>query len=122
MGVDVVTKTGEKVVSPVSGTYNGKFDPYKGKSKEGLYSGVEIKAENGDMVQVMYVNPNAAIRPGQKVTAGKTQVGTAQDITPSYPPRKDGVMTNHIHVEVETGPRNNKQFKDPTSMVTQPGM
>ncbi len=33
MGVDVVTEPGEPVVSPVSGTYKRKLDPYDGKKK-----------------------------------------------------------------------------------------
>ncbi len=117
MGVDVVTEPGEPVVSPVSGTYSRKLDPYEGQSKQGLYGGVEIEADNGDRVQVMYIKPDANLKRGQKVVAGETPIGTAQDITPSYPPRKEGVMTNHIHIEVEDWSDGSKKFKDPTPMV-----
>jgi len=116
MGVDVVTEPGEPVVSPVSGTYKRKLDPYDGKSKQGLYGGIEIEADNGDMVQIMYIGPDANLKRGQRVVAGETPIGAAQDITPSYPPKKEGVMTNHIHVEVEDWSGSTKKFKDPTPM------
>ena len=117
MGVDVVTEPGEPVVSPVSGTYRRELDPYKGKKNQGLYGGVEIEAENGDMVQIMYISPDTELKQGQRVIAGETPIGTAQDITPSYPPKKEGVMTNHIHIEVEDWSEGKKKFKDPTPMV-----
>ena len=117
MGVDVVTEPGEPVVSPVSGTYTTDFDPYKGGSEQGLYGGVEIEADNGDRVQIVYISPDANLKKGQRVVAGEMPIGTAQDITPSYPPKKEGVMTNHIHIEVEDWSGGSKKFKDPTSMV-----
>ncbi len=120
MGVDVVTEPGEPVVSPVSGTYNRPLDPYKGGSDQGLYGGVEIEAENGDFVQIMYIDPDANLKQGQRVIAGETPIGAAQDITPSFPPRKKGVMTNHIHVEVEDRSGVKKKFKDPTPMFMPP--
>lgn len=101
MGVDVVTEPGEPVVSPVSGTYRRKLDPYEKTSKQGLYDGVEIEAENGDRFQIMYISPDADLKIGQRVVAGETPIGAAQNIRPSYPPKKEGVMTNHIHIEVE---------------------
>ncbi len=64
----------------------------------------------------MYISPDAGLKPGQRVIAGETPIGAAQDITPSYPPRKNGVMTNHIHVEVEDRSGSTKKFKDPTPM------
>jgi len=117
MGVDVVTEPGEPVVSPVSGKYKRRLDPYDGKSKQGLYGGVEIEADNGDRVQIMYISPDPDLKRGQRVIAGETPIGAAQDITPSYPPKKEGVMTNHIHVEVEDWSGGKKKFKDPTPMV-----
>jgi hypothetical protein len=111
-GVDVVTEPGETVVSPVTGTYQAPFDPYnKYPDKRGKYQAVQIMTDDGHRVRVMYIDPDAVgLKQGQRVVAGETPIGKAQDLTKIYPPNKEGVMTNHTHIDVWKDGR----FKDPT--------
>ena len=51
-------------------------------------------------MKVLYIKPAPDLKPGDKVEAGKTPIGTAQDITLKYPPTESGPMTNHIHIQV----------------------
>jgi len=42
-------------------------------------------------VDVLYVNPKSVdLKEGQRVEAGRTPIGTAQDITQTFPPTKMG--------------------------------
>lgn len=110
-GVDIVTTPGETVVSPVDGTYVRPATPY---SDDPRYSGAVIKTEDGAEVKVLYIKPAPDLKPGDKVEAGKTPIGTAQDITPKYPPRNGKPMTNHIHIQV----KKDGDFLDPTDTLT----
>ena len=114
-GVDIVTEPGQTVISPVSGTYEFPYDPYNSdKNKKGRLHAVRIKTDDGYQVNVLYVNPKTAgLAQGQRVVAGQTPIGAAEDITPVYPRNKYGVMTNHVHVEVKKKGR----VIDPTPMI-----
>ena len=72
---------------------------------------VQIMTDDGHRVRVMYIDPDAVgLKQGQRVVAGETPIGKAQDLTKIYPPNKEGVMTNHTHIDVWKDGR----FKDPT--------
>jgi murein DD-endopeptidase MepM/ murein hydrolase activator NlpD len=111
-GIDVVAKPGQPVYSPVGGTIEGPpFDPYRSrKASRGIYEGVTIRTDDGHRVRIMYVNSH--VRSGTRVESG-TPIGTAQDLSKVYPPRKGGTMTNHVHIDIKKG----DTFKDPTGMV-----
>lgn len=111
-GVDIVTTPGETVASPVNGTYVRPARPYADDPK---YSGVMINADDGSEVKVFYVEPAPGLKPGDKVEAGKTPIGTSQDITQRYPATaKRRPITNHVHIQV----KKNGQFIDPTKSLT----
>jgi murein DD-endopeptidase MepM/ murein hydrolase activator NlpD len=126
-GVDIVTKPGEIVTSPVSGRVekrpanngvynNGQWiEPYPDEpEKAGHTKGVGIYTPDGARVRVLYVDPDAVgLKPGQRVEAGDP-IGTAQDLSRIYPPTKDGVMTNHSHVDI----KKDGKYIDPTEAIT----
>lgn len=104
-GIDVITKTGQIIKSPINGVIRRLY-PYSETKK---ITGYEIK--NGTLsVKVFYVNWSDFLTTGKNVKAGDT-LGTAQDIAGYY---GDKNMTNHIHVEVW---QNGKNI-DPTPFFT----
>jgi murein DD-endopeptidase MepM/ murein hydrolase activator NlpD len=123
-GVDIVTKPGELVFSPVDGKVevrkpdpsgrlnNGQWiEPYPDSpNKKGKLRGVGIITDDGHRVRVLYVDPDAVdLKPGQQVRAGQA-IGKAQDLSTVYPK----TMTNHVHVDVQKDGR----FIDPTEKVS----
>ena len=114
-GGDVVTTPGETIKSPVAGTVLESFDPYRtDPEKQGKLSAVRIKTDDGHIVEVLYVNPETAdLKRGDKVEIG-TPIGTAQDITKVYPPKKEGVMTNHVDIRIKD---KNGVYRDPTPHI-----
>jgi len=111
-GVDIVTTPGETVSSPVNGTYVRSATPY---TDDPRYSGAVIKADDGSEVKVLYISPVPGLKPGDKVEAGKTPLGTSQDIVKKYPgSAKRGPITNHVHIQV----KKDGQFIDPTEAIT----
>jgi len=111
-GVDIVTAPGETVVSPVSGTYVRPARPY---ADDPRYSGAMIKADDGTEVKVFYISPATGLKPGDRVEAGKTPLGTSQDLAQKYPARGErGPITNHVHIQV----KRDGKFIDPTESVT----
>lgn len=106
--MDIITTPGETVRSPVSGyVKRADVDPYGDKK----YGGVEIESDDGYVVKMLYVDPNAAkLTQGQRVEAGKTPIGMAQDLSVRYPHTGSRRMTNHVHIEI----RKNGVVKDPT--------
>ena len=108
-GADFVTKTGEGIKASVSGEVIkvGTVYAKKKSSMEPTYQTVDIKTADGYIVRHFCVSPE--LKEGDMVKAGKTTIGSAQDLTQRYPG-----ITNHVHVEVRepkidsyTGP----QFK-----------
>lgn len=87
-GIDLVTKTGDRIFSPISGTVTRLAYPYADDSR---YKGLVIEG-GAYLVKVFYIIPTVAI--GSVVKAGQ-QIATAQDLTVKYPG-----ITNHIHLEV----------------------
>jgi len=100
------------VTSPVNGTYVRPANPY---TDDPRYSGVTIKADDGSEVKVFYITPATGLKPGDKVEAGKTPIGTSQDIVKKYPATVDRrPITNHVHIQV----KKDGQFIDPTEAIT----
>lgn len=116
-GVDIVTTPGEPIYSPVAGTVVTPFDPYRTiPEKRGKLSAIQIKTDDGHIVEVLYVDSTSAnLKKGDKVKIG-TPIGAAQDITKEvYPPRKDGsVMTNHVDIRIRD---KNGTYHDPTPLI-----
>ena len=114
-GADLVVTPGETVISIVDGTVIGEFDPYeKRPDKKGKYKGVEFKTDDGHRVKIMYIDSkDMGLKRGQRVEAGKTPIGRAQDISKVFPKNKFGKMTPHVHIEI----RKDGVLKDPTPML-----
>lgn len=91
------------MTSAVSGTVTRIGYPY---GDDLSYRYVEIKTEKGYVVRHFYVEPSEGLKVGDKAEAGRTEIGTTQDLDRRY----EGI-TNHVHVEVR-GP--DGQIVDPT--------
>ncbi len=91
-GLDIQTKTGEKIYSPISAKIIRKSRPYKDDSR---YSGLYLKGTGiwkGYEMKIFYLKPISTfgdIRPG-------AIIGYAQDLTIKYPG-----ITNHVHFQVK---------------------
>ncbi len=110
-----MTEPGETVRSPVAGTVLPPFDPYPDDTqKRGKLSAVQIKTDDGHIVQILYVDSKSSgLKPGDRVEIG-TPVGKTQDLAPVYPPKKDGgIMANHIDVRI----KKNGVYKDPKPII-----
>lgn len=66
-------------------------------------------AANKHTVRVFYVDPDQSMQPGTLVVAGKTTLGTVQDLTLRY---KD--ITNHVHIELRSP---SGRIMDPTPLI-----
>lgn len=88
-GIDIVTKTGEMIFSPITGKVTRYPIPYAGDNR---YSGIEI-VNDKYLIKIFYVKPTVKI--GLAVTAGQP-IATAQDLALKFGSK----MTNHAHVEV----------------------
>lgn len=110
-----MTEPGETVKSPVAGTVLESFDPYRSDpEKRDKLSAMKIRTEDGHVVDVLYVDTDAVgLKRGDKVEIG-TPIGTAQDLSTIYPPKKEGIMTNHIHVRIKD---KDGADKDPSPLV-----
>ncbi len=112
-GVDLVAPPGTPVHSPVSGTVRN-FDPYRADAdKRGHFHGVEITTKDGYRVRVMYVD-GGGLRGGQYIKAGDP-LGSAEDLSSVYPPKRGGRMTNHVHLDIKDP---SGRFIDPTPLMT----
>lgn len=89
-GVDLVAAAGTPVTSAVSGVVTRIGWPYRNDSH---YRYVEVTMEAGLIVRHFYVSPTVKMR--EPVEAGKTRLGTVQDLTRRYPG-----ITNHLHLEL----------------------
>ena len=103
-GIDLVVRKGQPVFAPFNGYVKLINQALKDKSG---YTGVKIDAQNGLMIDVLYIKP--AVNEGQAVYKGDL-IGYAQNITAAYSPSP--VMLNHIHVEHYDSI--NKRFLNPT--------
>jgi murein DD-endopeptidase MepM/ murein hydrolase activator NlpD len=114
-GVDVVTTPGEPVNSPVAGTVVTPFDPYDSDTtKRGKLSAIQIKTDDGHIVEVLYVDSKSAgLKKGDNVEIG-TPIGTAQDLSTVYPPKGKDRMTNHVDIRIKD---KNGVYHDPTPHI-----
>ena len=113
-GLNIVATPGETVVSPINGTYVRPARPY---ADDPRFSGIVIKGDDGSEVKVLYVDPAQNLKPGDPVIAGKTPIGTSQDITKKYPASKTKkAITNHVHIQI----KKDGQFIDPSASFDGP--
>jgi len=115
-GVDIVTRPGEAVYAPMSGTlsisdaYLPNTDDSKGKAGiRKTYKAIRITDDEGRTIVLRYVKPLPEIwnlAAGERIEAG-APVGTAQSLQYLYPAEEKGGnrITDHIHVEFEHQPR-----------------
>jgi hypothetical protein len=97
-GTDYVDKVGDPIFSPMTGW----IERVKNPGRQGM-TGVLITNDRGYTASVYYIQPaqeiSTALQRGEKVTveAGKTVIGTAQDLHPAYP----ADVPQHVHVTLE---------------------
>ena len=106
-GIDIITTTGQDIVSPIDGTVTRKSYPYAGDLR---YTGLLITGtgKHKDFeVKIWYMLPFQTLI-GKPVIAGN-QIGTAQDLTIKYPS-----ITNHVHLQVKV----NGKSVDPATLIT----
>ncbi len=113
-GVDIVAPPGTPIVSPVDGTVVTPVDPYNSDpAKKGKLSGIRIKTNDGYTVDMFYVDVDQKkFKAGTAIRAGDP-IGSAQDLSPMYPPKPAGPMTNHIHLQIQKEGR----YIDPTPLL-----
>lgn len=97
-GTDYTNKAGDPVYAPM----NGWISRMKNPGRPGL-NGLLITNDRGYTASIYYVKPSDDVRIALekgtrfKVEAGKTQIGTAQDLHPAYP----ADVPQHVHVTLE---------------------
>jgi hypothetical protein len=122
LGIDLKAVSGAAVTSPVSGVLRSNYDPYGGdRTKSGKLNAVRIETDDGKFVDLMYVKRADGLADGQRVTAGETSLGTAQDLSTVY----GNSVGNHVHVQVlrsETGANGGTReiYYDPEPMIFGP--
>ena len=89
-GVDLVTKVGEAIYSPISGSVRKLFVYPNSR----VMRGVEITNEDYS-VKIFYLDSN--LKTNSFVNKGE-KIGYSQDVAKYY--NAEGKMTPHIHVEV----------------------
>ena len=86
------------------------FDPYgSGSRHHGNDKAVQIRTNDGHLVDVLYFARDTKIREGTAVIAGETVLGTAADLSKTY----GSEVPNHIHLQTWKGGR----FRDPTPFI-----
>lgn len=110
LGVDLIAAHGTSVMSSVSGTVSRLGWAYAGDPH---YRYVEVTTPAGQVVRHFYVFP--LVQVNEAVEAGKTRLGTVQDLTRRYPG-----ITNHLHLEIrqaeDTG-RQNHRIRGPSGRL-----
>ncbi len=89
-GVDVIAQVGEKIYAPITGSVRRLY--VYGNSN--AMRGIEIK-NSKYRVKIFYLNSN--YKTNEFVNQGDV-IGVAQNIAAYH--HSEGVMTNHVHVEV----------------------
>jgi hypothetical protein len=86
------------------------FDPYgSGSRHHGNDKAVQIRTNDGHLVDVLYIAPDAKIGRDTVVVAGETVLGTSADLSKTY----GNSVPNHIHLQTQKGGR----FRDPTPYI-----
>jgi hypothetical protein len=80
----------------------GRDDPSSDCAE--IYSAVQIRTDDGHVVGVMYVD-RRGLEVGQRVGAGRTSLGRAQDLALAYPVEGDKRIINHVHLDAQKGDR-----------------
>lgn len=91
-GVDIALPPGAEVASVASGVVTHLGYAYRNDRR---YRTIEVTTPYGYKVKHLYVLPDTRLKLGDAVVAGRTPVGSMQDIGVKYPG-----ITNHVHVVV----------------------
>ncbi|MCE2510472.1 MAG: M23 family metallopeptidase [Alphaproteobacteria bacterium] len=89
LGIDLIAAPGTPVLSAIGGTVSRLGWAYGGDPH---YRYVEVTAPTGLVIRHFYVAP--LVKADEAVEAGRTLLGTVQDLTRRYPG-----ITNHLHLE-----------------------
>jgi len=100
-GIDIVTKPGETIFSPITGKVTRFPIPY---ADDNRYNGAEI-TNSTYRIMIFYMKANVSI--GSTIIAGQS-IGIAQNISAKH----GAAMKNHVHYEVYK----NGILIDPTNM------
>ena len=94
-GIDFEAAPETPVISTVDGVVTKVGQPYQKAINAGepTYRFVEVTTADGHVTRLLYVDPS--VKLGDRVTAGETQIGVAQDITLRYPD-----TPHHVHFEM----------------------
>ena len=113
-GIDLVAPPGTAITSPVDGTVVTPFDPYPNDpEKSGKLKAIRIETKDGHLVDVLYVDVDAAkLKRGTTINKGDP-LGPAQDLSSVYPPTDKGPMTNHVHLQI----KKDGIYIDPTPLL-----
>ena len=103
--VDYISKPGQTVVSPASGTVVREVTQVYRNAPH--FSGLVIKAESGEVFRLFYVQADKSLI-GTAITKGAA-IGTAQDITVRY-----AGITNHVHLDIRSA---GGKILDPSKLV-----
>lgn len=94
---DYKVAPGDPVPAMIDGLVTHLGVPYSGVKNRGLQL-VEVTSYDGKLVcRALYVSP--LVRKGQKVVAGKTVLGIAQDVRVAHP--DEPAMGVHVHQDCE---------------------
>ena len=91
-GLDILAARGTPVVSAVGGVVT-RYGYASTRSSILRY--IEVTTSSGFVVRLLYVARGPGIAVGTRVTAGKTRIGTVQDLSHAY-----GNTPNHVHLEI----------------------
>lgn len=105
-GIDIIAEPDASVVSAVSGTVTKIGYPY---GDDLSYRYVEVTTDDGYVVRHFYVSPANGLKVGDRVEAGRTQIGVSQNLDTRY----KGI-TNHVHIEIRDP---DGRIIDPTSWL-----
>ena len=100
-GTDIKAQPGQHVLAPIDGAIKRRnivYDPGKYPERKDLKL-VEIEGSGrykGMKVKILYVGEDGP-KVGEKVQAGKSSLGSAQEIRKTH----GNKMTPHVHMEVE---------------------
>ncbi len=105
-GIDITTKVGQKLVSPISGIALSRIGNTKGIPMIDIYP--IDKSLGIDYIRILYVNfDKENLNKNIPVVAGQSIIGQAADLSKlGYP--KD--IVQHIHIQIRSG----EQWIDPT--------
>lgn len=95
-GGDYESIAGQDVYAVTDGTITN-IAPFTSNDLSLMY--VKILTDSGDEVRIAYIG-SLSVRKGDSVLAGEI-IGKAMSLQYAYPPRRQGKMTDHVHVDIK---------------------